>query len=94
MALPIDERSHVAAAMEDVRDRGNSAAHHLRGDIYEVRARTTIRNVRILYATEGKSDQILLAIHAIVKDTRTVPGRDIALAERRLRDWRSRRRTP
>lgn len=84
MDLPIDDRAQIAAAMKDVRDRGNSVAHHLRGDIYEVRARTATRQLRILYATEGRSDHILLALHTIVKSTRAVPDRDIALAERRL----------
>ena len=89
MGLPLDDRAAVAAAMKDVRVHGNAVAHHLRGDIYEVRARANRRQYRILYATEGKSEQVLLAIHAIVKKTRTVPGRDILLAEQRLRDWRS-----
>jgi len=93
MNLPIDGRIQVAAAMKDVRDRVNSVAHHLRGDIYEVRARTATRQLRILYATEGRSDQILLALHAIVKSTRAVPDHDIALAARRLQDWRSRGQT-
>lgn len=93
MNLPIDDRVQVAAAMKDVKDRGNSVAHHLRGDIYEVRARTATRQFRILYATEGRSDQVLLALHAIIKSTRAVPEHDIALAARRLQDWRSRRRT-
>jgi phage-related protein len=90
MGLPLDDRAAVAAAMKDVRIHGNLVAHHLRGDIYEVKARANRRQFRILYATEGNSEQILLALHAIVKKTRTVPGRDITLAERRLRDWRSR----
>ena len=88
----MDDMAAVAAAMKDVTLHGNSVAHHLRGEIYEVMARTSTRRYRILYATEGRSEQILLALHAIVKKTRTVPTRDIALAEQRLRDWRSRRR--
>ncbi len=93
MKLPLEDRAAVAAAMMDVRIHGNSAAHHLRGEIYEAIARADRRQYRILYATEGRSDQILLAVHAIAKKTRSVPGRDITLAERRLRDWRSRGRT-
>lgn len=79
-------------AIKDVRIHGEAGAHHLRGDIYEIRAYAGKRQYRILYATEGKPDQVLLSIHAIVKRTRSVPGRDIDLAERRLRDWRSRGR--
>lgn len=91
MGLPLEDRAAVAAAMKDVRVHGNSVAHHLRGEIYEVIARSNRRQFRILYATEGKADQILLAVHAIIKKTPSVPNREIALAERRVRDWRSRR---
>ncbi|MEA3511083.1 MAG: type II toxin-antitoxin system RelE/ParE family toxin [Actinomycetota bacterium] len=94
MKLPLDERAAVVAAMKDVTIHGNSVAHHLRGEIFEVIARAKRRQYRILYSTEGKSDHILLAVHAIVKKTPSVPGRDIALAEQRVSDWRSRSRTP
>jgi len=91
-ALPIDDRAAIAAAMKDIQIHGNVSAHHLRGDIYEVRAYASKRQYRILYSTEGRSDQVLLSIHAIIKTTRAVPGGDIDLAERRHRDWRSRGR--
>ena len=81
-------------AMKDVRNHGNSVAHHLRGEIHEAIARTSERQYRILYATERSSDQILLALLAIAKKTRSVPGRNIDLAERRLRNGRSRRLSP
>lgn len=91
-ALPIDDRVSIAAAMKDVLIHGNAVAHHLRGDIYEVKAYAGRRQYRVLYATEGRSDQVLLSVHAIVKTSRSVPGRDIDLAENRLRSWRSRGR--
>jgi phage-related protein len=91
MGLPLEDRSAVAAAMKDVRIHGNSVAHHLRGEIYEVIARAGRRQYRILCAPEGRPDQILLAVHAILKKTPSVPSREIALAEQRVRDWRSRR---
>jgi phage-related protein len=94
MGLALEDRAAVAAAMKDVRIHGNSVAHHLRGDIYEVIARAGKQQYRVLYATEGRSDQILLAVHGIVKKTPSVPNREIALAERRVRDWRSRRLAP
>lgn len=94
MELSLTDRAAVAAAMKDVQIHGHSVAHHLRREIYEVIARASRRQYRILYATEGRSDQILLALHAIVKKTPSIPARDIALAERRLSDWRSRRPTP
>ena len=86
-ALPIGDQAAIAAAMKDIQIHGNVSARHLRGDIYEVRTYASMRQYRILFSTEGRSDQVLLAIHAIVKTTRAVPRGDIDLAERRLRDW-------
>ncbi|MCL1593642.1 MAG: type II toxin-antitoxin system RelE/ParE family toxin [Actinomycetia bacterium] len=94
MGLRSDDRAAIVAAMKDVRLHGNMVAHHLRDSIYEVKAHGRDRQFRVLYATEGRSDQVLLALHAITKRTRSVPNRDIELAEARLRDWRSRRRSP
>lgn len=88
--LTDDEAAAVAAAMKDIRQNGHVNAHHLRGDIYEVIASSGNKAFRVLYATEGKQDQILLALHGITKKTRTVPGQEFRLAERRLRDWRTR----
>lgn len=88
--LPNDDQAAIAAAMKDIQVHGNQAAHHLRGDIYELRAYAAKRHYRILYATEGRSDQVLLSLRAFVKKTRSVPNSDIDLAQRRLRDWRSR----
>ena len=89
MGLRSDDRVAIVAAMKDVRLHGNMVAHHLRNSIYEVKAHGRDRQFRILYATEGQSDQVLLALHAITKQTRSVPSRDIELAEAHLRDWRS-----
>lgn len=46
---------------------------------------------RVLYAREGVHDQILLAVHVFQKKDRKLPVTAKRLAERRLRDWRSRR---
>jgi len=66
MGLPPDDRAAVVAAMKDVRIHGNAVPHHLRGEIYEVRTRSNHRQCRIIYATEGKSEQVLLAVCAAV----------------------------
>jgi len=76
------DRAVVTAATEDAALHGNPFAHHLRGDIYEVRARTAEQQLRILYATEGRSDQVLLALHVISKKSRTGPDRDISTVAR------------
>ncbi len=64
-----DERADVGAAMSDVKINGLSAARHLRDDIYEVRAESATRSFRILFATEGRFKQVLLAVVAFSKKT-------------------------
>ena len=83
----------VAAGMKQVAVHGNRVARRLRGEILEVRVAGDRRAFRILFATEGREDQVLLALVAFAKATRTTPGRLIDLAERRLADWRTRGRS-
>jgi phage-related protein len=78
--------------MKEVATDGLTAARHLRGAIYEVRADAERASYRILFAVEGKRGQVLLALEAVAKQTRKTPPSAIALAERRLKDWRSRAR--
>jgi phage-related protein len=80
----------VVAAMRDVRDVGLAAARHLRGEIYEVRADGDRQTYRILFAPEGRRDQVLLALEGFSKKTQKTPPEKIRLAERRLADWRRR----
>jgi phage-related protein len=47
---------------------------------------------RVLFATEGARGQVLQALEAFKKKTQKTPPAAIALAERRLRDWRARAR--
>ena len=68
-------------------DRGrHGLARHVRGAIYEVRADGDRVTYRVLFATEGKRGQVLLALEAFTKKGRKTPSSSIALAERRLRD--------
>lgn len=76
--------------MRDVREHGTAAARHLRGDIYEVRADATTRSFRLLFSCEGKYSQILLSLSVFEKRSRKAPPQEIDLAEKRLRDWRTR----
>jgi phage-related protein len=71
---------------------GVAAAKHLRGDVYEVRADGDRVALRVLFAQEGKRGQVLLALDAYSKKTQKTPPQTLRLAERRLRDWRSRAR--
>ena len=76
--------------MADVRHRGLVAARHLDGEIYEVRADGDRVIYRVLFATEGGSSTILLSLEAFKKKTQRTPTDKIALAKRRLADWRRR----
>lgn len=92
LSLSDEDYADVRAAMDDVTERGLPAARHLRGDIYEVRSSGDRVAYRVLFAAEGAYGQVLLALEAFKKKTRKTPPPIIALAERRLRDWRSRAR--
>jgi phage-related protein len=89
--LSDEEAADVAIAMSEVKIEGLPAARHLRGDIYEVRAESATRSFRILFATEGRFSQVLLAVGAFSKKSQRTPPRQLALAEARLADWRRRR---
>ena len=67
-------------------------ARHLRGDIWEVRIDAERKAFRVLFSSEGRSQQVLLALEAFTKKTQKTPARAIQLAERRLADWRRRGR--
>jgi phage-related protein len=84
------DAASVAAAMKDVQVNGTRAARHLRGDIYEVRADGDRVSYRVIFAVEGRSSQILLALEAVKKTTQKARPEVIALAQRRLADWRRR----
>ncbi len=88
--LTDEEAAALAAGMRDVKQRGLVAARHLRGEIYEVRADAANRSFRLLFACEGRYSQILLSLSVYEKRTQQAPAREIALAEKRLADWRSR----
>jgi phage-related protein len=90
--LSDEDAAAIVAAMKEVALLGPSAARHLRGEIYELRADGSRASYRVLFATEGKREQVLLALEVINKKSRKTPPRAIGLAERRLRDWRGRAR--
>ena len=90
--LPASDRDEVLAALAVVRRQGLRAARHLRGPLYEVRATGPGGSFRILFATEGQRQQVLLALEGFSKQTQRTPPATLALAEQRLRDWRARGR--
>jgi phage-related protein len=86
------DKAAILAAMKEVRDGGVRAARHLEDEIFEVRADGDRVIYRILFAREGDRSQVLLALAAFKKKTQRTPPAEIALALRRLSDWRSRGR--
>jgi phage-related protein len=74
-ALSQDDRDAVTIAMKAVEITGVSKSRHLRGDIYEVRASSSTQAFRILFATEGHYQQVLLALEAFSKKTQKTPHR-------------------
>ncbi len=91
-ALSDTDAAAVVAAMKEIQERGTPAARHLGGDIYEVRAEGDRQTFRVLFATEGLRNQVLLSLDGFSKKTRKTPPAKISLAERRLADWRRRAR--
>jgi len=88
--LTLDDRNEVLAAMKDIAADGIMRARHLRDDIYEVRANGVTNSYRILFATEGRYSQVLLALESFAKKTQKTPNDEIDLARARLADWRNR----
>ena len=89
-ALSDDDLTAVAAEMKIVEQQGLARARHVRGDIYEVRANAPTQSYRVLFATEGRYQQVLLSLEGFSKKTQKTPPEKIRLAEQRLADWRRR----
>lgn len=87
-----DHAAEITAAMAEVRREGRRAAKHLRGDVWEVKADYKGLAYRVLFAEEGDEGQVCLALELFSKKSQKTPPQTITLAERRLRDWRSRGR--
>ena len=69
-----EDRIAIYAAMVEVTRDGLTAARHLRGDIYEVRADGQDESYRLLFAPGGRKGRILLALNAFSKRTQRTPA--------------------
>jgi phage-related protein len=92
LSLDQSAQDAVAYAMREARVEGRSAARHLDGDIYELRVSCEGRAYRLLFSAEGRRHQVLLGLSSFEKKTQKTPDRELALAKRRLSDWRQRGR--
>ena len=88
--LTDEDIAEIVAAMKEVRGEGLRSARHLQGKLYEVRADGPRCTHRIMFAPQGKRNQILLALAGFKKKTQKTPPQMIHLAQRRLRDWERR----
>lgn len=93
LEFPSKDRAAIADEMEQVRKKGTAAARHVRDDIFEVRVFIDGVTYRVLFATEGFFNHVLLAVRAFNKKTQDLPDHEIDLALKRLREWRSRTKT-
>jgi phage-related protein len=89
-SLSDEDAAAVVAAMKEVKVEGLTAARHLDGEIYEVRADGLRVIYRVLFASQGKRSPILLSLEAFKMKTQKTPIQSIRLAKRRLREWERR----
>jgi phage-related protein len=80
--------------MKEVRraGRGHVDVNHLSGDIWQIEIDGKRVIYRLLFAHEGRFNQVLLALGIVNKKWQSAKTRHIQLAERRLSDWRARGR--
>jgi phage-related protein len=88
------DAASITAAMKEVRELGRAHpdVNHLHGDIWQVEIDVQRVIYRLLFAEEGRSRQVLLALEIVNKKWQRARARDIRLAEERLADWRQRGR--
>lgn len=91
-ALTDEDAAAILAAMSDVQKHGLAVAEQLDSEIYEVKADGHRQTYRILFASEGRHGQVLLALEGFSKKTQKTPPAKLRLARQRLRDWHDRGR--
>lgn len=66
---------------------GSPHARHVRGKVWELRARGRVQHRVLYFASPGRR---LILLHAFVKKTRQTPSQEIELALARLSDYEAR----
>jgi phage-related protein len=92
--LSDEDAAAIAAAMKEVRTsgRGHPDVNHLGGEIWQIEIDGQGVIYRLLFSELGRFSQVLLALEIVNKKWQAAKNRHIRLAERRLADWRRRRR--
>ncbi len=86
--LPKDERRAIGEDIAYVQFKwpiGKPRVDHLRGAVWEVRTSLTRRIARTLFAVESG---VMVLLHGFIKKTQATPGSELALAEKRFKEWR------
>jgi phage-related protein len=73
-ALDDDDAAAVLAAMKDVEKHGLAVAERLDEEIHEVKADGARQTFRVLFAPEGRHDQVLLSLEVFSKKTPEDPA--------------------
>lgn len=91
-ALDIEAQARVAGSMRRVRrlEHFPYELEHVEGDLHAVRVFYDGCTYRVLFATEGEHDAILLALHVMQKKSQNLPKQAKRLAKQRLKSWRER----
>lgn len=94
-ALNIKERAKVARTIDLLEEFGINLgmphAEHVEGELWELRARLSSNRYRIIYFLD--TGQAFIMLHGFVKKTQKIPKSEIKIANKRLRDYISRRRS-
>jgi phage-related protein len=93
--LNVKERAKVAwtidLLMEFGINLGMPYAEHVEGDLWELRARLSNSRYRIIYFLN--TGKVFIMLHGFVKKTQKISKNDLDIANKRLRDYSSRRRS-
>ena len=87
-SLPKHERRAIGEDIAYVQYKwpiGKPRVDHLRGAIWEVRTALENRIARTLFGVSGER---MILLHGFIKKTRKTPDGEIALADKRLKEWR------
>ena len=87
-SLPKDDRREIGGDIAYVQYKwplGKPQVDHIRGNVWEIRSRLVDRIARVLFAVSN--DEMVL-LHGFIKKTKKTPEADIALAERRWKEWK------
>lgn len=85
--LPKDDKRTIGEDIAYVQYKwpiGKPRVDHLQGAIWEVRTSLSNRIARTLFAVEGGR---MILLHGFIKKTQQTQNSDIALAEKRFKEW-------